>query len=542
MSALIADGSWTPSSKTAYVVTSNDPYSLNIAKSFQTSVEKMGWEVVGFDQFTVPQANWGGELVKIRDENPGVIVFSDYAAGDEASFMKQFARHPTKSLVYQQYAPSIPQYLQLAGSAANGVIWSTVVGILQDDPVAQPFIDKFTAKFGSGPGFSNAGDQYDLMKIWAQAAGVAGDPVGLRQGQRLHQGDALPRRVRLVQLQPQRSLVHRVPGRHRRPVDRHGPPDVPDPGLASRSPSRRPPTRPGSSSFPPGCNEPTGGTHLGAVLAARGSRSCTAVCAPSMICRSAWPAARCSASPGPTARERPRCSTRSPATRSRLPARSSLPAADAGTKIHARCRLGLARTFQQPVAADTLTVLENAYLAASFRRGRTGGAPRAPTSPPARRRSSWSASAPRDDAASLLPVYDKKRLMIATALATDPLVLLLDEPFGGLNPREIDATVGLLRRVRETGVAIVCIEHVMRALVAIADRVLVMHHGAELFIGTPAEMMRDQRVIDVYLGSQRGRRRRDRVALRHAGWPPDTTAPWSCATSTCRSRPGRPRS
>jgi branched-chain amino acid transport system ATP-binding protein len=98
-------------------------------------------------------------------------------------------------------------------------------------------------------------------------------------------------------------------------------------------------------------------------------------------------------------------------------------------------------------------------------------------------------------------VYDKKRLMIATALATEPLVLLLDEPFGGLNPREIDDTLGLLRRVRETGVAIVCIEHVMRALVALADRVLVMHHGAELFIGTPGEMMRDQRVIDVYLGA-----------------------------------------
>jgi branched-chain amino acid transport system ATP-binding protein len=102
--------------------------------------------------------------------------------------------------------------------------------------------------------------------------------------------------------------------------------------------------------------------------------------------------------------------------------------------------------------------------------------------------------------ASRLPVYDRKRLMIATALATEPLVLLLDEPFGGLNPAEIDATIALLRRVGETGVAIVCIEHVMRALVALADRVLVMHHGAQLFIGTPAEMLRDQRVIDVYLG------------------------------------------
>ena len=115
MNSLIADGSWTPSKKTAYVVTSNDPYSLNIAKSFQSSVQKEGWQVVGFDQFTAPQANWGGVLVKIRDVNPGMIVFSDYAAGDEAAFIKQFAQQPTKSLVYQQYAPSIPQYIQLAG-------------------------------------------------------------------------------------------------------------------------------------------------------------------------------------------------------------------------------------------------------------------------------------------------------------------------------------------------------------------------------------------------------------------------------------------
>jgi branched-chain amino acid transport system ATP-binding protein len=175
-----------------------------------------------------------------------------------------------------------------------------------------------------------------------------------------------------------------------------------------------------------------------------------------------------------------------------------------GTKIHHRCRLGLARTFQQPAAAETLTALENAYLAASFRRGRAGGL-RSRSDDVARGMAALELVGLQDRAsvvASRLPVYDRKRLMIATALATEPLVLLLDEPFGGLNPAEIDATIALLRRVGETGVAIVCIEHVMRALVALADRVLVMHHGAQLFLGTPAEMMRDQRVIDVYLGQR----------------------------------------
>jgi branched-chain amino acid transport system ATP-binding protein len=174
-----------------------------------------------------------------------------------------------------------------------------------------------------------------------------------------------------------------------------------------------------------------------------------------------------------------------------------------GTKIHHRCRLGLARTFQHPSAAETLTVLENAYLAASFRRGRGRGGLRARPVDVARGMAALELVGLEGRAgavASQLPVYDRKRLMIATALATEPLVLLLDEPFGGLNPGEIDATIALLKRVGETGIAIVCIEHVMRALVALADRVLVMHHGAQLFLGTPEEMLHDRRVIEVYLG------------------------------------------
>jgi branched-chain amino acid transport system ATP-binding protein len=173
-----------------------------------------------------------------------------------------------------------------------------------------------------------------------------------------------------------------------------------------------------------------------------------------------------------------------------------------GTKIHHRCRLGLARTFQQPVAADTLTVLENAYLAASFRRGRSGRRSRGEDVAAGMAALDRVGLAGQASAvAGSLPVYDRKRLMIATALATDPLVLLLDEPFGGLSPGEIDETMGLIRAIGATGVAIVCIEHVMRALVALADRVLVMHHGAEIFVGTPAEMLRDRRVIEVYLGA-----------------------------------------
>ncbi len=173
---LIKTKAWTPSSKTMAIVTSNDPYSLNIANTFQAGMEKTGWKSTMFQQFTIPQADWSAVQVNIRSKPPGIVFFSDYAAGDEASFIKQFRQAPTSSLVYQQYAPSIPQYLQLAGSAANGVLWSTVVGILQNDPIAAPFNAAFQREFSASAGFSNAGDQYDLVHLWAQAASEAGDP------------------------------------------------------------------------------------------------------------------------------------------------------------------------------------------------------------------------------------------------------------------------------------------------------------------------------------------------------------------------------
>ncbi len=173
-------------------------------------------------------------------------------------------------------------------------------------------------------------------------------------------------------------------------------------------------------------------------------------------------------------------------------------------KVHIRCSRGLARTFQQPTVAASLTVMENLYLAASFRRGRTSGG-RDGDLDVARRYLDFVGLTPRADAeAGPLGIYDKKRLMLATALATDPLVLLLDEPFGGLNPQEIDAVLPVIRELRDGGLAVVCIEHVMRALTSLADRVLVMHHGATLFEGTPQAMLNDDRVVQVYLGAKRG--------------------------------------
>jgi branched-chain amino acid transport system ATP-binding protein len=179
----------------------------------------------------------------------------------------------------------------------------------------------------------------------------------------------------------------------------------------------------------------------------------------------------------------------------------------AGVPVHRRSRLGVARTFQHPTVAGSLTVAENMLLAASFRRPDGAGQPGR-----ARGRSAGEVAAEQlefvgmADKAGLesgpLGVFDAKRLMLGTALAMNARALLLDEPFGGLTPAEIDDTIGLIGRVRDRGLAVVCIEHVMRALTSLADRVLVMHHGATFFEGTPQEMLADERVIEVYLGSR----------------------------------------
>jgi branched-chain amino acid transport system ATP-binding protein len=174
--------------------------------------------------------------------------------------------------------------------------------------------------------------------------------------------------------------------------------------------------------------------------------------------------------------------------------------------VHVRARFGLARTFQQPTVARSLTVAENMLLAAAFGRPRAGREDRRHPREIAAEYLEFVGLAARAHAQSdLLGVYDRKSLMLGTALATGASAILLDEPFGGLSPAEIDKTIELIGAIRKRGLAVVCIEHVMRALTTITDRVMVMHHGAVFFTGTPAQMLADQKVVEVYLGARRDR-------------------------------------
>lgn len=176
MDELEKNGQFKPRNKTAAIVSATDGYSISIANGFNDEVQKMGWKVVQFDKYTSPQAEWGGVLGRIRNNNPDVVFQSDYYAGNEASFIKQFAQAPTQSLVYQQFAPSIPEYRDLSGSASDGVLWATTTGTIYNDDEGKKFKDAYQKAYNREPGASNAGNQYDSIRIWAYSAGLAGDP------------------------------------------------------------------------------------------------------------------------------------------------------------------------------------------------------------------------------------------------------------------------------------------------------------------------------------------------------------------------------
>jgi branched-chain amino acid transport system ATP-binding protein len=163
-------------------------------------------------------------------------------------------------------------------------------------------------------------------------------------------------------------------------------------------------------------------------------------------------------------------------------------------------RRGVSRTFQVVKPFRSLTVLENVMVGALF--GARGGA-RALSA--ARRQAEevldFVALAHRAQApAEGLNVPERKRMELARALAMRPTVLFLDEVMAGLNPSEIDAAVALIRRIRDRGVSLVVIEHVMKAIRDLSDRILVLFHGEKLTEGPPREVLNNPEVVAAYLG------------------------------------------
>jgi branched-chain amino acid transport system ATP-binding protein len=172
-----------------------------------------------------------------------------------------------------------------------------------------------------------------------------------------------------------------------------------------------------------------------------------------------------------------------------------------GLKPHRICRLGVARTFQTVNVFGNMPVLTNVVLGSLF------GTSTNVSSADAEREATEllelvGLSAMKAMPAKDLTLANQKRLEVAGALATKPELLLLDEMMAGLNPAELTQAMELITRIRDKGITIMMIEHVMKAIMNVCERIMVLHHGVKITEGTPQEIATSEMVIKVYLGEK----------------------------------------
>ena len=172
-----------------------------------------------------------------------------------------------------------------------------------------------------------------------------------------------------------------------------------------------------------------------------------------------------------------------------------------GLKPYKICRMGVARTFQTVKIFPDLPVLSNVLLGSYF--GTSTNLSYADTVKKATKLLAFvgleqMVGTPAKD----LTLANQKRLDVARALATDPELILLDELMAGLNPAELAQALELVARIRQRGITIIMIEHVMKAIMNVCERIMVLHHGEKIAEGTPQEIATSKTVIKVYLGEK----------------------------------------
>lgn len=175
---LSADGSFKIRNKKLAMISSDNPYSRSISEGMKASFIKAGWTVTVDEMVPFGQVNdWRASLAKVRQDPPDLVVNTDYQPGNSALFLKQFLDEPTQSLVFLQYAPSVPEFVELTKAQSTGVLYNLIGGAIDSPgwPRGQAVQAGFTKKFGQAPGVYGSA-LYEEANLYFRALAKVGDP------------------------------------------------------------------------------------------------------------------------------------------------------------------------------------------------------------------------------------------------------------------------------------------------------------------------------------------------------------------------------
>ena len=166
-----------PYGKTVYIVGSNNSYGAGIAAALTQTFQSVGWQVTGNATVAFQHTqNWQGLLADIRSKPPSVIVVTDSTPPDDAAFVNQFMENPTQSLIFEQYAPSVPAFLQLAGANANGVLYNNLGAVIPNAPGTAEETAEFEETYHQKAGYFPAIVYSDIV-IYSYCLNKVGDPA-----------------------------------------------------------------------------------------------------------------------------------------------------------------------------------------------------------------------------------------------------------------------------------------------------------------------------------------------------------------------------
>ncbi len=180
LKAMEDSGAWKPKNRKVHIVQEQVAYCQTISKAAQLALKKSNFEVAAITDIQFPVQDWGPVIEKLKQTDAGAIMIDHWVAAEYAAFCKQFVADPVKdSLVYLQYGPSQPEFLTLAGEAANGFCWSTVLGVYADEK-GNAFRARYKKRFPGVMGLVYTGNGYDIAHYLKAAWEATGDPSNFK--------------------------------------------------------------------------------------------------------------------------------------------------------------------------------------------------------------------------------------------------------------------------------------------------------------------------------------------------------------------------